>query len=208
MGTVGWLPTAELSFVCPDHREQPRVSLGSGKGSQKLLILPAANSHPPQLKGTPSPAHKKKPAGAAELARLHPPPPQPGRLCALVHPQEAAASSGETAAQGREGRQYPARGSAERSPVCRWMAAHLHPRQPAALGGNGCDRNLFWPTIRSRLVSGRGGEKSRELEVLWIVKGVCAWTARIQRRVGGISREAELWRVVGFDVQASGCPIE
>lgn len=32
-------------------------------------------------------------------------------LCALLHPQEAAASSGETAAQGGEGWEYPALGS-------------------------------------------------------------------------------------------------
>ena len=157
---VGWLPTAELSFVCPDHREQPCVSLGSGEGSQNLLISPAANPRPPQLKGTPSPADTRKPAGAAELVRWPPPPPQPGRLRALVHPQEATASSGETAAQGGEGRQHPAQGSAGRSPASRWMAAHLHPRQPAALASNGCNRNLFWPMIRRRLVSGRGGQKA------------------------------------------------
>lgn len=184
MGMVGWLPTAELSFVCPDHREKPCVSLGSSEGSRKLLISPSANSHPPQLKGTPSPAHTKKPAGAAELARRPPPPPQPGRRCALVHPQEATASSGETAAQGREDWQYSAPGRAGRSPACQWAAAHLHPRQPATLGGQGCNRNLFWPTIRRHIVSGRGGKKSRDLEVLWTVKGVCAWAARLQRGAG------------------------
>lgn len=157
---VGWLPTAELSFVCPDHREQPSVSLGSGEGSQKLLISPAANSCPPELKGTPSPADTRKPAGAAELVRWPPPPPQPSRLRALVHPQEAAASSGETAARGGESQQYSAPGSAGRSPASQWMAVHLHPRQPAALSGNGCNRNLFWPVIRQHLMSGRGGKKT------------------------------------------------
>lgn len=87
---VGWLPTAELSFVCPDHREQPSVSLGSGEGSQKLLISPAANSCPPELKGTPSPADTRKPAGAAELVRWPPPPRSPAvsaLSCTLRKPQ-------------------------------------------------------------------------------------------------------------------------
>ena len=44
--------------------------------------------------------------------------------------------------------------------------------------------------------------------MLGIVKGVCAWAARLQRGVGGISREAKLQRAVGVDVQASGCPVE
>lgn len=202
------MPTAELSFVCPDRREQPCVSLGSREGSRKLLISPAASSRPPRLKRTPSPADTRKPDGVVELARWPPPPPQPCRPCALVHPQEATASSGETATRGGEGRQYPAPGSAGRSPVSWWTAAHLHPRQPAAFGGNGCNRNLFWAAIRQHLMSGRGGEKSRELGVLWIVKGVCAWAARLQRAGGGISREAKLRRAVGVDIQASGCPME
>jgi len=127
---VGWLPAAELSFVCPDHRERPCVSLGSGKGSRKLLISLAANSRPPQLKGAPSPADTRKPAGAAELARRPPAPAQPSRPRALLHPQKAAASSGEVAARGGEGRQYSEPGSAGGCPACRWAAARLRHRQP------------------------------------------------------------------------------
>lgn len=156
MGMVGWLPTAELSFVCPDRRQQPCVSLGSSEGSRKLLISLAASSCPSQLKRTPSPADTRKPAGAAELARQPPPPPQPGLLI-LMHPQEAAASSAETTAWGGEDRQYPAPGSAGRSPARRWTAAHL---QPTALHGSGCNRNLFWPAIRQHLMSGRGEKKA------------------------------------------------
>lgn len=102
-------------FVCPGCREQPCVSQGSGEGSRNLILL-AANSRLPQPKGTPSPAVRRKPASAAELARL--PPPTTASLCSLLHSQEATVSSGETTAWGGEGWQYPAPRSAGRSPVC------------------------------------------------------------------------------------------
>lgn len=57
-------------------------------------------------------------------------------------------------------------------------------------------------------MSGRGGEKSREVEVLLIVKRDCAWAARLQREVGGISREAELKRAMEVGVKPRGCPME
>lgn len=67
-----------------------------------------------------------------------------------------------------------------------WVAAHLHCRQPTALGSSGCHRNVFWPAIRQRLLSGRMG-KSRELKVFWIVR-VCVWATRVQREVGIICK--------------------
>lgn len=154
------------------------MSLGSDQGSLKLLISPTANSGPPQLEGTPSPADTRKPAGAAELVGPPPPPPQPARLCTLLHPQEAAASLGETVAQGGEGWEYPVLGSSGWLHICTAGSPQPSVAVTEMCSGLGSDNVL----------KVEGEEKSRELEVLWIVKGVCAWAPRVQRGVGGICK--------------------
>lgn len=134
MAMVGWLPIAELSFLWPDHREQPCVSQGSGKGSRKLLISLAANSHPPQLKGTPSPAETRKQGSVAELASS-PIAVQPS-LCSHA-PSGSRSFLGRNCCTGR--RQLAVPRECWKTPHEPVDGCTLHPKQPAALGGMGCN---------------------------------------------------------------------
>lgn len=85
-----------IRFVCPDHREQPSVCLGSSKVTknpqsrwQQAPILYSG--------GEFLPLQMSKPAGAARLVKQPPPSPQ-CRPSTLVHCQEATLSSEEAAA--------------------------------------------------------------------------------------------------------------
>lgn len=115
-----------IRFVCPDHREQPSVCLGSSKVTknpqscwQQAPILYSG--------GEFLPLQMSKPAGAARLVKQPPPSPQ-CRPSTLVHCQEATLSSEEAAAwwgeaistqhQGVQGRVKHRTGSALDSRRC------------------------------------------------------------------------------------------
>lgn len=127
-----------------------------------------------------------------------PPPSQSSRLCALMHPQEAAASSGETTAQGGDNRQCP--GSAGRCPMSRWMAALCPPSSPQPLEAWAVTKICSGPRSDSALAV-EGEEKTQRTGSALDSERVSAWAARFRRGAGGTSRADGLWRAVEVDIE-------
>lgn len=200
---VGWLPTAELSFVCPDRREHPRVGLGSGEGGRKLLISPQQTAVLP-AEGNSFPCRHKETGLCSRAGEAASSP-----TTAPRSPRSRARSGsrsflGRNCCARRGSRQCPAPGALEH-PL--HTGGWLHICTPAALGGNSCDTILFWLVIRQHLVSGREGRKQRTGSALGSQRGLCLG-CQTSERVGGIGREAKLRRAVGAGVQANGRAME